>query len=176
MTWWSKCCFVWISSLKRNGLKQTTNQKISILTSVFNRSLVNKVFFPLVWLITKLRYTIKCFSNVISKWYIFVKTICCNCYLCLFWHRAGEESEHLVMDAHPPDGAAHQWQQPDPNPAGHRQAAQPGLPEPVIKQAPQPTRRTGQHGLSQVCCPKIIFVGPGQESPEILLGTSVHTV
>lgn len=37
------------------------------------------------------------------------------------------------MDAHPPDGAAHQRQQPDPHPTGHRQAAQPGLPESVVQ-------------------------------------------
>lgn len=54
------------------------------------------------------------------------------------------------MDAHPPHRAAHQRQQPDPYPTRHRQTALPGLPEPVVQQAPQPARRAGQYGLSQV--------------------------
>lgn len=49
------------------------------------------------------------------------------------WSRAREESEQHVVDTHTLDGAAHQRQQLDPHPAGHLQAAQPGLPEPVVK-------------------------------------------
>lgn len=47
--------------------------------------------------------------------------------------RPGEEPEQLLVDAQPPDGAAHQRQQPEPHPARHRQAAPPGLPEPVVQ-------------------------------------------
>uniref|UniRef100_A0A8C7J6S6 poly(A)-specific ribonuclease n=1 Tax=Oncorhynchus kisutch TaxID=8019 RepID=A0A8C7J6S6_ONCKI len=63
--------------------------------------------------------------------------------------RSGQKSEQFSVDSHPPDGSTHQRQQPESHPARHRQAATPGLPEPVVQQAPQLARRTRKHGVSQ---------------------------
>ena len=70
--------------------------------------------------------------------------------MCFLRCRACAESEQFSVVADPPNGAAHQRQQPEPPPARDLYSSPPRLPQPLLQQAAQPPRGAREHGLSQV--------------------------